>query len=458
MVNGDKQSGKVINESTSSSASSSNTPANANILKECHSLYVEGDYGLIKTGRLLGLSLLAPRRKIMVMLIGNHSAGKSSFINWYVGDRIQKTGVAIETQGFTFITNGKKRESLTGKATLHLHPHFKALENIKGLSDYLSTEISPSLANRFNCVTFIDTPGLVDGDMYYPYDVDKAIQWLGGIADLIFVFFDPIGQALCRRTLDVVQKLNAVNTEKIKLYLSKADEAGEESDRQKVMMQIVQELCKRPGLNKTGFQMATIYIPDSRIMRPTNCINQIDDIHEQIEKTINYTVQHSLNTLEKDCDRIINLIDKKIADDDEKKSKNLHARIKSSAFLLISLFLPFLIILREGKSLTLFSSIKQLTGESVVLLLENILQPIGDLWKTLPHEYHFYVHIGIILTSLIFLGMGLYTAKFVPSLDRKTRNDLIKRKEYILSRIKPRRYTLYKEYLAQSVNDEDLLG
>jgi len=27
-------------------------------------------------------------------------------------------------------------------------------------------------------------------------------------------------------------------------------------------MQIVQELCKRPGLNRTGFEMPTIYIPN----------------------------------------------------------------------------------------------------------------------------------------------------------------------------------------------------
>jgi len=31
---------------------------------------------------------------------------------------------------------------------------------------------------------------------------------------------------------------------------------------QRVMMQIVQELCKRPGLNRTGFEMPTIYIPN----------------------------------------------------------------------------------------------------------------------------------------------------------------------------------------------------
>ena len=33
--------------------------------------------------------------------------------NRYVEEHVQKTGVAIETQGFTFITSGRKRESLT---------------------------------------------------------------------------------------------------------------------------------------------------------------------------------------------------------------------------------------------------------------------------------------------------------------------------------------------------------
>jgi ribosome biogenesis GTPase A len=30
-------------------------------------------------------SVRAPQKKLHVMIIGNHSAGKSSFINWYVG-------------------------------------------------------------------------------------------------------------------------------------------------------------------------------------------------------------------------------------------------------------------------------------------------------------------------------------------------------------------------------------
>ena len=48
------------------------------------------------------------------MTSGNHSAGKSSFINWYIEEHVQRTGVAIETQGFSFVTSGRRRESLTG--------------------------------------------------------------------------------------------------------------------------------------------------------------------------------------------------------------------------------------------------------------------------------------------------------------------------------------------------------
>lgn len=32
-------------------------------------------------------------------------------------------------------------------------------------------------------------------------------------------------------------------------------------------MQIVQELCRRPGLNKCGFEMPTIYIPNPQKVR-----------------------------------------------------------------------------------------------------------------------------------------------------------------------------------------------
>jgi hypothetical protein len=206
--------------------------------------------------------------------------------------------------------------------------------SIDHLTDYVSTEISTSKQKQFSLLTLIDTPGLVDGDMKYPFDVNKAILAFGDISDLIFVFFDPIGQALCKRTLNLVEKLNEMHGDKIRFFLSKADEAGTETDRQRVMMQIVQELCKRPGLNKAGFDMLTIYIPTLQekvilfqqllvlifnvcffFNQKTRCINQIDEVCKQVEKTIKQTIQNTLNSLEKDTDSVIHHINHKLKKD-----------------------------------------------------------------------------------------------------------------------------------------------
>ena len=43
----------------------------------------------------------------------------------------------------------------------------------------------------------------------------------GDLADLIFVFFDPIGQALCKRTLNVVEELSSKHADRMRFYLSK---------------------------------------------------------------------------------------------------------------------------------------------------------------------------------------------------------------------------------------------
>jgi len=328
--------------SAANTAENATTSVNEKILKECHNLYTDPENGLVAIGESLGLSLLPPRKKINVMLMGNHSAGKSSFINWYIEEHVQRTGVAIETQGFSFITSGRKRESLTGNATLHLYPHFKPIAEIEGVPDYLNTEISTSKQKKFSLVTFVDTPGLVDGDMKYPFDVNHSIMWFGDLCDLIFVFFDPIGQALCRRTLDIVEKLNERHPDRVRFFLSKADEAGLESDRQRVMMQIVQELCKRPGLNKTGFDMPTIYIPNPN--KPSRCVNQIEEVCKDIEKTINGTIQQTLNQLERDCDTISQLVDKAILADNVARDRNFRSKIKSLGFSFCGFLLPVLLV------------------------------------------------------------------------------------------------------------------
>jgi len=132
-------------------------------------------------------------------------------------DSIDKLLVSLYTRDFMCI--------LQGNATMHLYPHLQPLQEVggmfrhfvqycmlcfpytvyelllqkhfsssSGVMDYIATEVTTSKQKKFSLVMFIDTPGLVDGDMKYPFDVNKAILWLGQhIADRIFVFFDPIG-------------------------------------------------------------------------------------------------------------------------------------------------------------------------------------------------------------------------------------------------------------------------
>ena len=113
-------------------------------MKRIHELYEkglnpgsDGSVGLLSIAAdpLLQMKIYKPRKKVNVMLIGNHSAGKSSFINWYIGESVQTTGVAIETRGFTFVTSGRKRDTLKGDATFAFYDHIDGLSKFgKGIS------------------------------------------------------------------------------------------------------------------------------------------------------------------------------------------------------------------------------------------------------------------------------------------------------------------------------------
>ncbi|XP_061893307.1 uncharacterized protein si:ch211-11k18.4 [Entelurus aequoreus] len=448
-------SGKIKSRSAANADSiSGGVSCDERILRECHQVYTEPDSGLMAVAESVGVKLLAPRKKITVMLMGNHSAGKSSFINWYVEEHIQRTGVAIETQGFSFVTSGRKRESLTGNATLHLYPHFKPLQEFKGVSEYLSTEICTSRQKRFSLVTFVDSPGLVDGDMKYPFDVDEVILWLGDLCDLILVFFDPMGQALCKRTLNIVEALNDKHGDRLRFYLSKADEAGGESDRQRVMMQIVQELCKRPGLNKCGFDMPTIYVPNPN--KPSRCVNQIEEVCRTVEKTINQTVQNTLNSLEKDCEVISEAITDKLANDRQTSVANRGARCKSCFLTLMGFSIPIALL-----SILLLGTLSQevlemAVGRQGIEVLSLYLVPVVRIFESMSGEQQLYGCGGMVFASFILLLIARFSFRTQPTLSGKQKRQLQEKLEFVQEVAKSKKKKLYEEYLRQSVSDHDM--
>ena len=65
--------------------------------------------------------------------------------------------------------------------------YLSEFKKVDGIMSNLFTEISTSKEKNFVCTDLIDTPGLVDGDMQYPFDVQDAILHMAEHADMIMV-------------------------------------------------------------------------------------------------------------------------------------------------------------------------------------------------------------------------------------------------------------------------------
>jgi hypothetical protein len=104
----------------------------------------------------------------MVLVLGNHSSGKSSFINHALRCKVQDTGVAVTDDGFTIIkpsgTGDDNRDgpSFLGDYREGFKPLLQFGENLER-KVVLKQRTGLSLTD----IMFIDSPGMIDakGDM-----------------------------------------------------------------------------------------------------------------------------------------------------------------------------------------------------------------------------------------------------------------------------------------------------
>ena len=77
---------------------------------------------------------------------------------------------------------------------------------------------------------------------------------------------------------------------------------NEEHDRQRVLIQITQNLSSRIK-NSHAFKLPTIYLPRDDLSVPIP--NALEEVCEDIDKAIRLTVQKNLTTMKDDCARIV---------------------------------------------------------------------------------------------------------------------------------------------------------
>ena len=130
-----------------------------------------------------------------VLFLGNHSSGKSSFINHLLGDApVQDVGIAPTDDAFTFLVYGEDEREVVGPAALEMLPAELARLNDFGPELVQRVRVKVRRHDMLKSVVLVDSPGMIDASeksISRGYDFFGVIKFLAEITDLVLMMFDP---------------------------------------------------------------------------------------------------------------------------------------------------------------------------------------------------------------------------------------------------------------------------
>lgn len=280
----------------------------------------------------------------MIALLGTFSAGKSTYINSYLGHSLQRTGNQAVDDKFTVICYSRhnKAKTLPGVAldADPRFPFFHISRSIEEISDseqqqidaYLQLKTCPSENVRGKIL--IDSPGF-DADNQRASTL-RLTQHIIDLSDLVLVFFDarhPEPKAM-RDTLEylVSANMNRADSNKFLYILNQMDVTAKEDNPEEVVAAWQRSLAEVGLIAGRFFR---IYNPDSAVPFDNPQIQEryekkrdedIKDINERIQQI---EVERSYRIVSK-----LELTAKEIKNHAVVKLKDMLKRWKSRVWLL----------------------------------------------------------------------------------------------------------------------------
>ena len=174
-----------------------------------------------------------------VFLVGNHSSGKSSFINYVLGRDVQTAGVAPTDDCFTVVAPGPEDTDQDGPALIgDPDMGFEALRQF-GPTLIHHTQLKVRKETNSPGFMMIDSPGMIDSPvsqsgmsqgmdggktMDRGYDFQGVVRWFAERADVVLLFFDPDKPGTTGETLNVLLHSLGGMDHKLLIVLNKADQ------------------------------------------------------------------------------------------------------------------------------------------------------------------------------------------------------------------------------------------
>lgn len=163
----------------------------------------------------------------MVLLIGQYSAGKSTFIRHLLGRDYPGLRIGPEptTDKFVAVLNGESDQVIPGNAIVV----------DKSMPFTQLSHFGNAFLSRFECaklksaclegITLIDTPGVLSGEkqrVNRGYEFDKIVRWFADRVDMILILFDVAKLDISDEFRRVIMAVKG-NDHKIHILLNKAD-------------------------------------------------------------------------------------------------------------------------------------------------------------------------------------------------------------------------------------------
>ncbi|MGA2041542.1 MAG: dynamin family protein [Bryobacteraceae bacterium] len=201
------------------------------------------------SGLLASAQALAGGDEVSVAVLGRFKAGKSSFLNHFLGRELLPVGVVPVTAAVTVIRFGTHEEARVHHRDGRDHEvmldrigaYISERENPENAKEVSLITVELPELRRFRGLQFVDTPGL---DSALSHNTEASLAWLphAGLA-LVAVSVDP---PLSQRDVDLLKSLYRY-TPKVAILLTKADLLSE-PDLQEVTEYVREQLARNfPG-------------------------------------------------------------------------------------------------------------------------------------------------------------------------------------------------------------------